>query len=1511
MNIQDILMMLDSSGFTVMSTLLSLLWQSSILFAVAGALAFFLRRKKETICHAVWLAALLALPLLPLLSGGAPEFGAPKAHLDVIPTYAEPWKAPAQPSLPIQSPVAVQSQRAAATSEPLNLPSSMEAGPSPAQAAPVIPERRIVFTDYPWALALLAYLLVVGGFLGGMLLMRIRIHSWVVRGTAVDCPRTMEAFHTAIQLLGIDREYMVIEHPGIPAPLTCRILRPVVILPPGFAEGLSDSELRAVALHELAHIKRRDTLVFTGIAFLRAFFFFQPLVWYAARQVSFLAEVACDSAALEHEGNPASYANLLTRIAVRLPDRAPAAELAAGILFTNSSFFRRVREILSDRNSRFIQLSRRTLMAISTLGVLAFLAAAALPLAERDSGDTITVSGVALFKGKPMEGAEIYLSDPKSETVEKRTVSDSQGEFSFRVNRSELSGEYWRQPAVLAYKPGLPLGWMQFTRGVDLRSVVIEPEEGKPITGVVRDSRGNPVPNAEVTAYNISYFQYGVSNSFSIAGKPFPPLTVVTGSDGSFTLQGFPEGASANMEAKANGFGPDYKAYGRGSNPGRVIFSLPPESRISGRVTSGETGKPVSNIRIRAFNMSISPGGREAVTDREGRYTVENLPAGVYGMLLFPRDESGEWTAASRKDVMVKPGETTGGVDFTLVKGGEITGAVLDRDTGEPISDHWVGLKDNALPDRFHCTRCAITDREGKFRFRAVLGSMRVVSSAPLGREYSDPVAREVEIAEGKTVAVEPFRFGKGITLHGMVRTLDGKPRSGVHLYGKGAGTIWARSDAEGKFAISGLKQGEKISLKAFNEDRRLRGVVNLEATTDAGVDILLREYEIASRAGRIIDGEGKPVSGAKVQVIWWTSDENAGYTYDTVYTDDAGGYAFNGLIVGDTYGFSVEAAGYVSPGMTRGDEFVVKSGMPPYKDIALIKADRWLEVHVESPSGKPVPEAWVQCGNTNHSMKRTDFNGDVRFDDIAETLVNFIIITHDDFGRFEFRYAPTNTRNTYRLIRADKYLSGTVVDSAGKPVKGAIVGVEPYQFNSGLVTYGVQTPEDGSFRFNNMIQDTVKVTVSHNDYTYKTLDGVRTNQKGLVITLEPRTVTPIANTAKSPGAGKDTYTLAPIPRQSRIAVDGNLSDWGSLPAEKVELLAASALSNENAQTQNPPSKDELSALLRCGSDGDFLYLAVDVRDDDSDFETAAFDYLHLQDCVEILFSNGKSAGEGGKLQVTLDSKGNLILSGRDPITNEKYPYFWESVGVRAALTRNSHGYSVEAAIPWSVFELSGWETGNGMGLNVRVYDFDSKRPARYLVEWSSEDGAEYKKLLGARPKASKAAFRSRDLDKIQAALTAMQKKDWTLAENLLRKSGNTPWGESLLAQTLFTSGRGTEGAEIRKRMLRENRSPAIRDWGMNTLYLTSSSLEGKGKYREAIAVLEGLDFSGPKTYIVIYTMLKLVQCYCLNNEYAKAEPLLKQIMGSASEKQIYEIEGLISSARQMQASVERMKMTK
>ena len=79
--------MLDQWGFAAMRYLLSVLWQSSILFAAALALTSALRRRPASVRHAAWVSALLLAPVLPLLASGLRSAGVPQVAVWTLPGY--------------------------------------------------------------------------------------------------------------------------------------------------------------------------------------------------------------------------------------------------------------------------------------------------------------------------------------------------------------------------------------------------------------------------------------------------------------------------------------------------------------------------------------------------------------------------------------------------------------------------------------------------------------------------------------------------------------------------------------------------------------------------------------------------------------------------------------------------------------------------------------------------------------------------------------------------------------------------------------------------------------------------------------------------------------------------------------------------------------------------------------------------------------------------------------------------------------------------------------------------------------------------------------------------------------------------------------------------------------------------------------------------------------------------------------------------------------------------------
>jgi beta-lactamase regulating signal transducer with metallopeptidase domain len=301
--------------------------------------------------------------------------------------------------------------------------------PSPAlPAAPVRPQ--LSLADYPWALAFLGFLAGATAFLSLVLVGRLRIASWARNARAVLDPRVCRAFEWAREQTRKRGEFRLLESEHLETPITVGTLRPAVLLPKGFSEPLSEHELKAVALHELAHLRRRDPVVLGLVSLLRAVLFFHPLVWVACRQVSNLAEAACDEVVLDVTGEPVTYAKMLARLAERLSARSFPTELAAGIVLSKSAYLRRVEAILSDRRDQIRKLSRIALAGTLAGVVLSLGLATALPVGEKGAKPNAA--------GAPNEAAKALTFGPVIERVVGADMGSGHGGFLIDLDTGKL-----------------------------------------------------------------------------------------------------------------------------------------------------------------------------------------------------------------------------------------------------------------------------------------------------------------------------------------------------------------------------------------------------------------------------------------------------------------------------------------------------------------------------------------------------------------------------------------------------------------------------------------------------------------------------------------------------------------------------------------------------------------------------------------------------------------------------------------------------------------------------------------------------------------------------------------------------------------------------------------------------------------------------------------------------------------------------------------------------------------
>jgi beta-lactamase regulating signal transducer with metallopeptidase domain len=169
--------------------------------------------------------------------------------------------------------------------------------------------------------------------------------------------------------LGLSTPPTLLISPHALIPMTWGLRHAVVLLPKDCRCWGTDLR-RQVLLHELAHVRRHDCLIQLAVRFICILYWFNPLVWVAARRIRIERERSCDDLVLMAGALPSAYASHLLHIACHLatPRRAVSTALA---MANRSSMFDRLDAVLDPRRRRLAP--GRPLVAAATTLTLAIV----------------------------------------------------------------------------------------------------------------------------------------------------------------------------------------------------------------------------------------------------------------------------------------------------------------------------------------------------------------------------------------------------------------------------------------------------------------------------------------------------------------------------------------------------------------------------------------------------------------------------------------------------------------------------------------------------------------------------------------------------------------------------------------------------------------------------------------------------------------------------------------------------------------------------------------------------------------------------------------------------------------------------------------------------------------------------------------------------------------------------------------------------------------------------------
>jgi hypothetical protein len=176
-------------------------------------------------------------------------------------------------------------------------------------------------------------------------------------------------------------------------------------------------------------------------------------------------------------------------------------------------------------------------------------------------------------------------------------------------------------------------------------------------------------------------------------------------------------------------------------SPGKQPPVKTPRGSVSGRVTIKDKPAPGVMLGLRTNElMSAYERFRRAVTDENGNYRIANLAAGNYQLLIsapgyVPADK------ADRKVMVVGEDENVENMNFSLVRGGVITGKVTDAD-GRPVIQHQVEVYDLVIVERYVPSQrpfpsmTALTDDRGIYRIFGIAPGRYKIAAGRGGEGY-------------------------------------------------------------------------------------------------------------------------------------------------------------------------------------------------------------------------------------------------------------------------------------------------------------------------------------------------------------------------------------------------------------------------------------------------------------------------------------------------------------------------------------------------------------------------------------------------------------------------------------------------------------------------------------------------------------------------------------------------------------------------------------------------------
>jgi TonB family protein len=364
--------LVNQAVLAIASVVLTGLWQGVL---IAGAVWLVLRSLRglgAATRHAIWLCALVALLVVPVVTVAliARQPLAP-AVTTTLPRdttrHARDTTTRTRDAVLATRPRAMAPAGGAADSTPAGISAARvtaaEASAAAATTSAPLGRARIAIPEPLAAVVALLWLLAAcARFLKLALAVR---ELGAIRRSAVRWSSS--------------HAYPVLVSPRVGVPVAFGFVRPAVVLPAALAGELDSEALESIIVHESAHLQRLDVWTNALARIVEALLALNPAAWFVMRRLSAEREIACDDCVVNRTGSGDAFARVIADLATRIGAPAPlVAASAAGT--TRSTIVTRIERLL-DASPRRQRLSATALgAALGSLAVVAVLTQSVSPV---------------------------------------------------------------------------------------------------------------------------------------------------------------------------------------------------------------------------------------------------------------------------------------------------------------------------------------------------------------------------------------------------------------------------------------------------------------------------------------------------------------------------------------------------------------------------------------------------------------------------------------------------------------------------------------------------------------------------------------------------------------------------------------------------------------------------------------------------------------------------------------------------------------------------------------------------------------------------------------------------------------------------------------------------------------------------------------------------------------------------------------------------------------------------